>query len=224
MEVEVVFSCLRKIEHLSALRGFPEYDIRDAFAWAVGSMRFLKDFAHIFIAARSQQRTHADSSIEPQIYEWSSGTRHARICQPDVFGLPCWCIAVGRFGPNPIRNPFSLYARVPSFIADTTGRPQNTVNWAVPQDLTLGVHGSNVSYKKYAASPKGQLAIQFEPSCLPDSSALLPTHSSSHAPSTKQEHLTRGSFSRSSYQSSNSQPTQRNHPAILKELFWVGAD
>jgi hypothetical protein len=32
IEIEVIFSCLKKIEHLSALRGFRECDIRDAFA------------------------------------------------------------------------------------------------------------------------------------------------------------------------------------------------
>jgi len=182
----------------------------------------LKNLAHIFIATQSQQRPHADSSIEPRDIRVEFGYE---TCSHNVSPMPLvFPVRISRLedlhqGQFAILPPYTPECLADSFIANTSGCPQKAVNWAVPQDLTSDVHDSNASYERYAASAKDQLAIQFEPTCLPDSSTLPPAHSSSFAPSTKQEHLTRGVLSHPSYQSSNSQPTHGNHSAILRELF-----
>ena len=155
---------------------------------------FLKDFAHIFIATQSQQRPHADSSIEPRYIrvEFGYETRSHNVSpMPLVFPVSVSRLEDLHQGQFAVLPPYTPECLADSFIADTTGRPPNTVNRAVPQHFTSD---SNASYEKYAASPKDQLAIQFEPTCLLDSSALPPAHSSSSTPSTKQGHLTRGSL------------------------------
>src|SRR5271170_5724921 len=115
---------------------------------------FIKDFAHIFIATQSQQRPHADSSIEPRNIRVEFGyVTRSRNVSPMPLLFP---VSVSRLedlhqGQFAVLPPYTPECLADSFIADTTGRPQNTVNWAVPQDLTSDVHDSNASYEKYAA-------------------------------------------------------------------------
>jgi hypothetical protein len=117
---------------------------------SVGSMQFLKDFAHIFIATQSQQRPHAVSSIEPRNIraEFGYETRSHNVSpMPLVFP-----VSVSRL-EDLHQGQFAVLPHTPecladSFIADTTDCPQNTVNWAVPQDLTSDVHDKQCIIRK----------------------------------------------------------------------------
>jgi hypothetical protein len=124
---------------------------------SVGSCGFLKDFAHIFITTQSQQRSQADSSIEPQNirvkfrYETRS---HNVSLTPLVFPVGVSQLEDLDQRQFAVLPPYTPECLADSFIADTTGRLQNAVSWAVPQDLTSDLHDSNASHEKYAASPK----------------------------------------------------------------------
>ena len=108
---------------------------------------FLKDLAHIFIATQSQQRPHADSSIEPRDIrvEFGYETRSHNVSpMPLVFPVRISRLEDLHQGQFAILPPYTPECLADSFIANTSGCPQNTVTGLclkiLPQTCTIAMH------------------------------------------------------------------------------------